>query len=213
MTMKKGLMTLVAFLLTSIGVSAQDSNGWSYVFASYNPLTAKIDVQGADDISITAFSAGYGRTFALSKGTPLYVDGAVAVQYGFKNDFNDIDDLNFTMVSAKIPVSLLYCYKIPNSSVSLMPYAGFTLRGNIIGKFKYTGGSKDKTFDVFDKKDMEEMEMLDGKAWSRFQVGWQLGLKVRISDVLLGLQYGSDMSDIAKKTSISTVDITLGYCF
>ena len=59
-----------------------------------------------------------------------------------------------------------------------------------------------------------DMNMLDGKAWNRLQVGWQIGLKARLgSSFLVGLSYGNDMSEIAKKTTISTTSLTVGFAF
>lgn len=196
--------------VSSIG----NSSGWGYAYVEYNPLTVKIDEKGADDVSMTAFSAGYSQAFPVSQGTPLFVEAGLGLMYANKSDFDDIDDLDFSMVSAKIPVNIMYAFNLPNSEISIIPFGGLTLRGNISGKFTYKGGKKDKEYDVFDKKDMEDMGMLDGKAWNRLQVGWQIGLKARLGDsFLVGLSYGNDMSEIAKKTTISTTSLIVGFAF
>lgn len=199
---------------SATSASVGSSEGWSYIYAEYNPLTAKVDVSGADDESMTGFSLGYSKAFPITQGTPLFVEAGLGLMYVSKSDFSDVDDLNFSMFSAKIPVNLMYAFQLPNSNISIIPFAGVSLRGNISGKFTYKGEKKDKDYDVFDKKDMEELGYSDGKAWGRLQVGWQIGLKARFNDsFLLGLSYGSDMSEIAKKVTISTTSITVGYCF
>jgi len=226
--MKAKLIMTAAMVAMSLTASAQfanssaassssnvgSTNGWGYAYVEYNPITAKIDMKGADDQSLTAFSAGYSQAFPISQGTPLFVEAGLGVTYVSKSDFDDIDDLDFSMYAAKVPVNIMYAFQLPNSQITLIPFGGLTFRGNISGKFTYKGGKKDKDYDVFEKKDMEEMGMLDGKAWSRFQVGWQIGVKARLGgDLLVGASYGTDFSEIAKKTKLSTVSITVGYCF
>lgn len=50
--------------------------------------------------------------------------------------------------------------------------------------------------------------------WLARELGWQIGIKGRINNnFLVGLSYGKDFGNIAKKVNISTAAITLGYCF
>ena len=148
----------------------------------------------------------------------------LGVQYSFyKEDLGDgydyyYDDYDaeqkFSMFSFKIPVNLLYKFDIPNSTVSLMPHAGINLRYNLSAKMKYTYEDyyydESKEVDLFDKKDMGS----DKATWNRFQLGWQIGVKARFGQsFLVGVSYGSDFSEIAKKTKISTTTISLGYAF
>ena len=199
---------------TSSASSVGNASGWGYFYVEYNPLTIKVDEKGSDDESLSAFSLGYNQAFPVSQGAPLFIETGLGLMYATKSDFDDIDDLDFSMFSAKIPVNLMYAFQLPNSDISIIPFGGITLRGNISGKFTYKGGKKDKEYDVFDKKDMDDMGMLDGKAWNRLQVGWQIGLKARLgSYFLVGVSYGNDMSEIAKKTTISTTSLTVGYTF
>lgn len=225
--MKTKFIALAAMMAMSISASAQFTNsssttstktvsdGWGTIFVEYNPLTAKTDVKGADDESISAFSAGCVQAFPISKGTPLYLEAGAALQYAYKNDWADVTDVNFSMVSVKVPVNLTYRFDLPNSTISILPYGGISLRGNITGSFTDKRGKKDKTYNVFDKKDVEDGNLSsDGKAWSRFQFGWQIGLKAMFNNsFMVGLGYGSDMSEISKKVTVSTTTITLGYCF
>ena len=181
----------------------------------YNPVSYNVDVSGADDESMTAFSLGYSKAFPVSPGTPVFIEAGLAAQYTFKSDFLDADDCDFSMISAKVPVSLAYKFDLNNSSVSIIPFVGAYARYNITGKVKYSGGSKDKDWDLFDKKDMQDLGLTyDEKAFSRLQLGWHIGAKAKIGDsFLVGLSYGSDFSEISKKIKVSTTAITLGYTF
>lgn len=61
---------------------------------------------------------------------------------------------------------------------------------------------------------MNDAEILDGKAWKRFQIGWQIGLKARFGQkIMAGISYGNDFSEIAYKSTIQTTSISIGYTF
>lgn len=213
------------------------SDGWNTVWVEYNPSAFITSVKGADNQSFTGLSAGYSRTFGISSSHPLFVEAGVGLQYSFNSislkeeyeDYLDEDDfdpkLKTTLFSAKVPVNLMYAWQIPNTNISLLPFVGVQLRYNLSGKqkfeYNFSGDEDDygyyyyddddfadEEYDVFDKDDMD-----DG-AWKRFQIGWQAGVKARINDkFLVGLSYGTDFSEIAKKTKIGAGAITLGYTF
>jgi len=199
----------------AVSASAQSKpSEWSTFYVEYNPVSYNIDIQGADDESMSGFTVGYNHAFGVTPGTPLFIETGIGIQYAFKGDFQDINDLNFSMLSAKVPVNLMYAFKLNNSPISIIPYLGATVRFNVSGKFKYDGEDDDDDWNVFDKKDMEDIGLLDGKAWKRMQLGWQIGIKGRINNnFLVGLSYGKDFGNIAKKVNVSTAAITLGYCF
>lgn len=219
---------LAAMLAVGVSASAQfttgsssrkakssSSKGWNTFYVEYNPVKFNVDQSGADDESMTAFTLGYGRAFAVSPSVPVIIETGVAGQYTFKSDFLDVDDADFSMISAKVPISLGYDFNLNNGSVSIIPFVGAFARFNISGKLKYSSESIDKNWSLFDKKDMQEANFtLDQKACRRFQLGWHIGAKVRIANSFLaGFSYGSDFSEFSKKIKISTWSIILGYTF
>lgn len=156
--------------------------------------------------------------------------------YMYKYDEDDLKsicdpEMKFYMFSAKVPINLVYNWQLPNSNISIAPFAGITLRYNFYGKeeFKYNWNSDfemywkkvygkqgferdygDKESNIFDKDDMGSSDA----TWKRFQIGWQIGVNARFSNqFLVGVSYGSDFSEIYKKAKINTTSITLGYCF
>ena len=227
--------------------SSVDSKGWSTIYVQYNPSTISIDVTGADDENFNAFTVGYNRAISISGSAPLYVELGGALQYSFKSvdmpdgwaylkdlvlDEDKVDpEQKYNMLSLKVPVSIMYDWKINNSNVHIAPFAGITMRYNIFGnkKMEYNFDSDfkktlideygkttfEKTFseeslDLFDKKDMGSKDA----TWNRFQFGWQLGVNARFNDkFLIGASYGSDFSEIYKKAKISAWSIQLGYTF
>lgn len=222
-------LAMVALLAVTTSASAQFTNstggkssslsnvsntdGWSTLWVEWNPSTLKIDAKGADDISFTGLSVGYSKAFSVAPS--LFLEAGLGVQYSFYTDDDDDDlEIKTNLISAKVPVNLMYAFQIPNSSVALIPFVGANLRFNISGtqKLEYDDGyySDDEDFNLFDKKDMGSSDA----TWKRFQIGYQIGVKARFTEsFLVGLSYGSDLSEIVKKTKVSTTSITLGYTF
>lgn len=194
-----------------------NTDEWSTIWIEYNPMKVKFDAKGVDDQSLTGFSAGYSRTFSVSQSVPLFLEAGLGLQYAnYSESLGDFDydydydgglEEKFTMWSVKAPVNLLYNFAIPNSNISLAPFVGATLRYNVSGTLKYEAGDESVKYDIFDKEDM-------GEAWKRFQIGWQIGVKARFGqNFMAGLSYGSDLSEIAKKTKLQTASLTIGYTF
>lgn len=233
--MKKLTMYVIATLLavsTTAVAQTENSimdNGWQSMSVQWNP--SSFSPEKGDSQSFTGLSLQYSKAFSVSRTTPFYIEVGVGLQYSFYSedvydDYYDYDDYwvkakagyydydddysaeqNFSMFSLKVPVSIVYKWDIPNSKVSLLPYAGLTVRYNISGNIKYEYGDNSNDLNVFKKSDM-------GKAWNRLQLGWQLGVNARFSNTFYaGLAYGEDFSEISTKTKINTTTITLGWCF
>ena len=116
----------------------------------------------------------------------------------------------FNMWSLKAPINFLYRYDIPNSPVSLLPFVGVNLRYNISGKQEDYNGYKSSEKDVFDDKEMGGSDY----TYNRFQFGWHVGMKaIFLKHIMVGLSYGTDFTEIAKKIKINTLTITAGYTF
>lgn len=179
--------------------------GWSSVYAQWNPSTF-VPKKG-DDQSFTGLTLGYNKAIGISETTPLFVEIGAALQYSFESESGRGWEERLDMFSAKVPVSLVYDWQLPNSNVSIRPYAGLTLRGNISGKITEEDLDEDEKYDysVFDKKEME------GNPWKRLQIGWQIGANVAFNNKFyLGLSYGADFSEISKNVKIHTTSITAG---
>lgn len=208
---------------TSTSSSSVNTDGWSTIWVEYNPIKVKYDISGMDDESLTGFSAGYSKAFSISQGTPIFLEAGIGLQYANYSDSKSVYldgygkinvDQDITIWAAKVPVNLLYSFAIPNSSISLAPFVGATLRYNVSGTLKYEIDDYSEKYDLFDKKEMSDADFLDGKAWKRLQIGWQIGLKARFGqNFMAGVSYGSDFSEIAYKSTIQTTSLTIGYTF
>ncbi len=185
-----------------------NTEGWNSFYVQYNPSTLDVDGEGID---FTGFSVGWNKAFPVSKDIPLFVEAGIGLQYlNYSDEFVDYDyeyDAKINVFSAKIPVSLMYNWQIPNSKFSIAPYAGLYLRANITGKMELSDDYDNVDADLFDDDDM------DGEPWKRVQFGYQIGVNARYNNVFAGISYGGDFSEIAEESKFKSTSITLGFCF
>ena len=177
--------------------------GWNTVYLQWNPST--FSPKKGDSESYTGFSVGYNHAFSVSQSIPLFVEAGLGVQYSFTSKFYDWD-VKINLLSAKVPVSLLYKWMIPNSTIALIPKAGVDFRFNILGTVKPDGASE--SYNLFDKDEVGPYEC------KRFQIGWHAGFDVQFNDkFLVGFTYGTDFMDMMEDCKLHTMSVTLGYCF
>ena len=201
---------------SSASSTTASAEEWSTFWVEWNP--SSFEPSKGDGQSFTGISVGYSKSFGVSSNLPLFVEGGLGLQYSFysEEDYDITEKL--TMFSVKVPVNLVYRYNLPNSTVSLCPFAGVTLRYNLSGNMKYEYEDEDDYYDdeedyeynLFDKDDMGSKDA----TWKRFQIGWQIGAKAIFNNKLsLAVSYGSDFSEIVKKTKVKTTTISLGFVF
>lgn len=230
---------------SSSNSSNEISKGWNSLYVQYNSIGTSYSLSSFNDRDydygdiyqkaidnsglsekLNAFSIGYNRAINLTPSTPLYLEVGAALQYAFYSDetteknHDEEGTLKFTanMLTAKVPVSLLYHIDIPNSDFAIEPFVGIDFKYNIIGTakseeaYKYYGETKkdeDKIDNIFDKK------KCDGHQANRFQAGWHVGANFVYKKAFIGISYGQDFSkfhgDIDLK--FNTLSATLGCRF
>ena len=194
-----------------------DNENWSTLYLQWNPMS--INPDHGDSESFTGFSIGYNKAVSLTQSIPLFLEAGLGIQYSFDSEEEsdrDYDESSWEeswyMLSAKIPVNLMYKFDIPNTNISILPNAGLDFRFNIFGKSKeewtYHGDTESESWNLFDDDDM------DGHAYKRFQMGWHIGVNAMFNKkFMVGVSYGSDFSEIRDDVKLSGGAITLGYCF
>lgn len=222
---------------SSSNSSNEISKGWNSLYVQYNSIGTSYSLSSFNDRDedygdeyqkaidnsglsekLNAFSIGYNRTINLTPSAPLYLEIGAALQYAFYSD--EVDHLKYTgnMLTAKVPVSLLYHVAIPNSDFAIEPFAGIDFKYNIIGTakrevtYKYYGETKkdeDKLDNIFDKKDC------DGHQANRFQAGWHVGANFVYKKAFIGISYGQDFSKFHDDIDLkfNTLSATLGCRF
>lgn len=225
--------------------SNEISKGWNSLYVQYNSIGTSyslssfndkyedygdeyqkvIDNSGLSD-KLNAFTIGYNRAINVAPSIPLYVEFGAALQYAFysddyseDNDYsNYYDKFTGSMLTAKVPVSLLYHVAIPNSDFAIEPFAGIDFKYNIIGTAKAksektynnkTYKDEEKIDNIFDKKDC------DGHQANRFQAGWHVGANFVYKKAFIGISYGQDFSKFHDDIDLKfkTLSATLGYRF
>ena len=203
-------------------------NGWSTFGFEYLPSSFK--PKGESSQSFTGIALTWTTAQGISASLPLYVEAGLGVQWSFYKETEEVAysytvptysysggysyttqygyhevDAKLNMISMKVPINLIYSYQVPNTNISLDPYVGLRLRFNVFGEIDYDG----ETANIFDKDDMGSSD----NTWNRFQIGWQIGAKIRLGGVFFGAAYGTDFSDIVKDTSINEGQLSFGFVF
>lgn len=180
-----------------------DRGGWSTFGVEYLPSQFSYDGD-KDTESFTGLALNYTNAISVSQNMPFFIEWGIGGQYSFWSDSHGDYEQKINVISAKIPINLIYDIAMPNSPIHFDPFVGVKFRGNIWGQMKEEYRSESETYNLFDK---------DEGDWKRFQVGLQAGVKVRFDGFFVGLGYGIDFNEIAKKTKINEWKIMAGLVF
>ena len=197
----------------SSNAASSDNSGWNTIYVEWNPSSFHAgggyrfynNGEGNGSTGFSGFSLGFSRSISLSSAIPVFIEPAIALQYSTKKEgyFNYYDEYRtsarLNLISIKVPVNFIYKYDFSSYPVSLMPFAGINLRVNAWGEINDDGDHED-LFDEYEFK--------------RFQIGWQAGIKARISDkFIVGGSFGTDFNEIHEKVKVHTGTIMFGYSF
>lgn len=193
---------------------------FALLYAQYNAVTAHTasSLTGGDHNALSAVTVGYSYYASLAE-CPLFLAPGVAVQWFFDSERVSQIKTRTGMISAKIPVNLVYSLRV-SESFRIEPYAGVYARFNIWAREKTSFGDATEKVNLLDKDEMGE------KAYKPFQLGWNAGVNIRITDAFtIGAGYFMDMNSLAKyssgegdaaddvKRNFRGFDITLGLNF
>ena len=190
---------------TSGTLYGADNESFGLFYAQYNLTTEHITVTNHDseNTSLNGVTLGYSHFIPLGD-IPLFLSPGAAVQWFFKSE----DGHKTNMISAKIPVNLMYSFQV-SDNFRIEPYAGIYGRINIWGQEKVG----DESANILSSDDFGDA------ACKRFQLGWNAGVQFRITEAftigagyfmdLMKLQnYSSGKHDV--KTNFQGFDFTLG---
>lgn len=205
--MKKFFFLLVAMMVSTVsfaqfvqtrnsasGSSSSNreiSNDWSTFYASYNYFGFSEGEDNMDGVTL-----GYNRAIHIVPNLPLYLEVGGAVRYTAATIDYYYGDSDFKAVSINAPVSVLYHFGFPNSTIGIEPYAGldfsYAVYGDLDGENYYTDGP--------------------GNA---FQMGWHIGANVVFNKFFLGISYGTNFTDFAEESGIklNTLSANIGFRF
>lgn len=241
----KTIKTLLAvcLLATATTVSAQFADGtadskkssstavntdsYSRLYVSYNPLTIKHGYSGNEDMILDGYSIGFTNGISVVDNLPLFVDVGIRLNYGFKKENVEekgtygtanyySKDNKYSYLGINLPINLAYKWSFGSSSFSITPFLGITLKGNIISNKKiietmsqpYGEDIKEKTEDNFEKNDVNK-----NGVWKRVQAGWQAGIGFDYKHLYFGVHYGRDFNEVCKNKETSNWGVSVGFNF
>lgn len=222
------------------GFSSTENTPYNVLSVGYTYNNMSVDQKGAEDTSLNGFNINYLHGFSLSSTLPMYLEAGLRFSMGFNSesngddyDYDDDDyyrartraydydydydyddyygedcDMSKMLASIAVPVNFAWRFRL-GENLYVKPYAGLDFKLHIIGRTKYTFGDESETANWFDKKDMGGKDY----TFNRFQVGWHVGASLQYSKFIIGLDYGTDFNEIAKKTNTSTLNVNVGFCF
>ena len=225
------LAAVAAFMLLSVSASAQFTQskatsmktGSKDVFNTadftYSPITFVTDFGIQFKTTLNAVSLNWSQYRAMTDSAPIYLQYGAGIQMAWGNIGNIeflLDDEKVTTLLVKAPVNAVYQFDIPNTKLTLLPFAGLNLQGYLLGQGKGTyyndeGDKCVKTYSYFSKDDM------GGERFRRIVLGWQIGAKLMYDRYLFGVAYDGPVTKLYKKDGINVrtnqVNISFGIKF
>lgn len=241
--MKVKNLLAAATLCLFCGTASAQVNDYSGLYLQYNPSWAsnlnqynRIKDPTKDNNYVNGFTLGYFRSIGLGgDNVPLFLEVGGNLQYGFHTytisadgDFSGLrlkDEYNFKshMLALNIPINFGYSIRL-GDNLALNPYVGIRMRLNLLGlnKWKNTvaiGNDEDtesKSINMYSSSD-DNVGNSD-YTWNRFQIGWQAGLKLIISEAFfVEAGYTMDFNRLGKvrlfggDVNINTSSVNLGF--
>ena len=188
--------------------STEVTSGWNNLYVQYNSHKFNDNDNALfHKGSMDGFTIGYNRGIGLSSSMPLYLEVGGGLQYSTGSN----DDVDVHLLSVVAPVSVLYHFSFPNSTIGIEPLAGLNFRYNGWGEIN----DDMDTYDPFSDDDTG-----DNPA-NRFQVGLHLGVNAVFKKFVLGLKYNIGLSNFWKvkgdyvttNVKFNTFTISAGYRF
>lgn len=198
------LLAFIGLTTSAFGQSiwnTVNTDGYNRIYVGYTGVNAKYSEDGfSDSQNFPGFSVGYLRGIGLTQKVPLYLEVGGALQY---NKYSE-NGGSIKMFGLNIPVSLAYRINV-SDDFAISPNFGLNFRLNLTGKAEEEGGGE--SVNLFDDDEM------GGEAWNRFQVGWHIGVGFDYKFLHLGVDWGTDFSEITENINCRTTYVTLGWNF
>lgn len=233
---KLTLMLTVALMAIATTASAQFANsskkssGVAADTENYNRISVAYSPLNIEKLGLTGISAGWTKGINVMQGQPLFLEVGVNVMYGFGKDdaifggygdwedwedwedwgyddyYGDYGKPKYTYLGVNIPILVTWKFAV-SEKISIAPYAGVNLRGNIIMESKEEFDGDEYKTDYFDSL---EKGGVDAK---RFGLGASFGVNFDINKFSVGVGYTTDFTEFAKKTKIDYLSIAVGLKF
>ena len=217
--------------------------GWNSITLEYNNWGANVpggmnyfvETKGFPT-SLNGISLGYKKAFKVVKELPLYLETGLDAQVALgsntklEDHYFDYDGYlhkvateekrKIFVLSAKLPVSVMYHWTLPNRNIAIEPLVGLNLKVLAHGKITedyYVNREKkiSNTYDVFNKKDMASLLGDKYGTSNRCLFGFHLGVNAVIKEKYsLGIRYDKDFTNFhSAGLKFHCLNVALGYRF
>ena len=240
----KNLLAAAALCLFAGNASAQ-VNSYGSIYFQYNPAWVSnlnnynygfINDPTKDNNYVNCFTLGYFQSIGIGGDkVPLFLEVGGNLQYGFhtytisaEDNIGGVfmkDEYKFKshMLALNIPINFGYSIRL-GDNLALNPYVGIRMRLNLLGVNKRKSTevlgevelTQDKTVNMF--SDSEDNMRNSDYTWNRFQIGWQAGVKMIISEAFfVEAGYTMDFNRLGKVRAygsdfnLNTSSVNLGF--
>lgn len=217
-------------------------NSYNRVAVAYTNTKLSEEAFSYENVSLhlNGFSIEYTHGFGLSKRIPLFLEIGVNFNCGFRTEtetaYYSIPVENETYsgsvetkykiqnINFNIPVNLAYKIGI-NEKTYCTPYVGINMRMNCMLREKIHITTEENV--QMQSHNMSEIKHYD-TGWStlypedgihpfadgyRYQIGWHAGVGMTLRKIYVGVEYGTDFTQICRGVDSSKLAISLGYTF
>lgn len=167
-----------------------NTENYNRFVAAYNSFSLSTE---GDSLDLTGLSVGWTKGISIAEKMPLYVETGLHVMYAFGSEYG----FDYSYLGVNVPVLLTYKITL-HETMSILPYAGLNLRGNILGE-ESEDGDKYDFFDDYDAK--------------RFGVGASLGVNFDFKSLSVGLGYTFDFTEMMEGVDVNYFSVAIGWKF
>lgn len=215
----KKIVILVAACFIAIAANAQivssssntyiktGDSGFSALWLSYMPTTFKTSYDGSShsESGFNTFALGYTHAAPMS-AAPILIEYGAFAEYTTKTEKSHGASISTNLIGVKVPVSAMYAFPL-SDNVTLYPYAGVNARLYVIGKETYKYEGESESYNIFDDE--------EGDGIRRFALGYQIGVKAKVSGFFVGLGYEDMITSLDPDytAKLNMINISVGIPF
>lgn len=180
-----------------VDIETKNFANYNRLYVSYAPMSFSGD-WGDEMPTAGGVALGWLGGWSVSKTNPLYIESGLNIRYCHSSKYDQTS--NFLNLS--VPLNISYKYSIPGvNNLSVAPYIGLHLTGNLIGR------SKDENYGV------DWNHFGSNLKAKRIQGGWQIGVGVNYKALYAGVGYSAEFTEYAKNVNTGGVTLSLGLNF
>ena len=133
-------------------------------------------------------------------GAPVDFEIGGFVDWSNYTEGNKEKDI-YNVVDVKVPVNLMYPLNLADNVV-VYPYAGVNARFFVLGRWTEKYENESESVDLFGND-------FDWYGLKRFSLGYQVGLRARISNIIAGIGYEDMFTSVTKEDTVKAGYITI----